>query len=465
MPGHSLFARARHLTAKNPEWVIAGLTACCLLLFLATIPLPRVDGQLVGSDGVGYYVYLPSILIDHDLDFSNEYRFFYAYDRSRAGLLLTEVTPTGLRHNIYPIGPAMLWTPFFVCAHALVRLMDALGASIPPDGVSYPYQAFALSGTVLYGGIGLWLSLRAARRTASVESATLAVVVVALSGNLVYYMTAEPSMSHAMSVFATSVFVTVWLMARETRTILAACLLGAAGGLMALMRFQDGPLLAAPFLVRLPEVWRGLRGSSPAGELSHWCRDVAIAACAALVVFSPQLVVWNALYGSPFTLPHSQVRTIGLFEWSSPHFGAVLWSAERGLFTWHPVFLLAVAGLVATARRDRTIAVLAAVGLVLQWCLVSFWFDWQQGEAFGGRMFIGCTPFFAIGLASLIEWAGRRGTWTGVYTVGAALIGWNALLFVEYRLDLATAHRAATWFDIGARRLIFVLERLRPGPG
>ena len=56
---------------------IAAVTLACLLAFLLTIPLPRADGQLVGSDGVYYYVYLPSLLLDGDLDFSDEYAYFF----------------------------------------------------------------------------------------------------------------------------------------------------------------------------------------------------------------------------------------------------------------------------------------------------------------------------------------------------------------------------------------------------
>ena len=125
-------------------------------------------------------------------------------------------------------------------------------------------------------------------------------------------------MSHALSVFATALFVTVWFAVRDARSIVAPALLGAAGGLMVLMRFQDAPLLAAPFLVRLPEVWRSVSRGNPAGKSLRWCRDVAVAAAVMLVVFSPQLLVWNVLYRiavhpsphpGPADRPHQLDRT------------------------------------------------------------------------------------------------------------------------------------------------------------
>ena len=57
----------------KPAVLLGALSAACLVVFLATIPLPRIDGQLIGGDGAGYYAYLPSVILDRDLDFANQY--------------------------------------------------------------------------------------------------------------------------------------------------------------------------------------------------------------------------------------------------------------------------------------------------------------------------------------------------------------------------------------------------------
>jgi hypothetical protein len=41
------------------------------------------------------------------------------------------------------------------------------------------------------------------------------------------------------------------------------------------------------------------------------------------------------------------------------------------------------------------------------------------------------------------------------------LVAANLLLAVEFRLDLATTGRRATWHDLGARRVTFLVDRLR----
>ena len=63
----------QHRLEQHPIAHLSGLFACCIVLFLITIPMPHADGQLIGSDGVYYYAYLPTLLLDHDLNFDNQY--------------------------------------------------------------------------------------------------------------------------------------------------------------------------------------------------------------------------------------------------------------------------------------------------------------------------------------------------------------------------------------------------------
>ncbi len=439
--------------------LILALTGFCLLVFLLTIPLPRADNQLVGSDGVYYYVYLPSLLLDGDLDFRDEYAHFFAYDPARVERLLSNRTPVGRLPNQWPIGPAILWSPFFLLAHLLASLLRWLGFPVATDGYGYLYQTFVLSGSILYGGAGLLLVYRFARAMVSEQAALVATGLIALAGNLIYYLTAEPYMAHTLSVFASGLFFHTWLRRRGRPGIRTALLYGLLGGLMALIRPQDGLFLALPFLARLPSAWRGLRDGDRRPAIGL-LRDGLIAGPVALLVFSPQMVVWGVLYGNPFRSPYTYHPGTD-FYWLSPRLGAVLFSAFRGLFTWHPIFLPALVGLFPAYRRDRTFALLGGLGFVVQWYIISSWHNWMQGDAFGGRMFLVCTPIFVMGLAHLIEGTAKRWSWPAVYALGGLLLVWNFLLFVEYRFDLVTAQRPPTWYDLTIGRVTFLLTFLQ----
>ncbi len=107
-------------------------------------------------------------------------------------------------------------------------------------------------------------------------------------------------------------------------------------------------------------------------------------------------------------------------------------------------------------------ALMGALGFVMQWYLISSWSWWWQGSAFGGRMFIACTPIFAMGLASLLNAISQRRSWSLVFVVSALLLAWNFLLFVEYRFWLVYAEeeQIATWYDVSLGRITYFLQRL-----
>ena len=91
------------------------------LLALASVgfTIAALVGPEFRADAPGYYVYLRSIAIDRDLDFANEWR--------RWGFPELPVTATGRRTNLYAIGPAIAWSPFFAAAHLYVVTTRLLG--------------------------------------------------------------------------------------------------------------------------------------------------------------------------------------------------------------------------------------------------------------------------------------------------------------------------------------------------
>ncbi len=449
----------------KPAVVLGAVSAACLVVFLATIPLPRVDGQLVGGDGIGYYAYLPSLLLDHDLDFANQ----YAALLPPGPHLHTARTPTGLLFNYWPIGPALLWLPFFLLAHGLALVLAAAGVPIRLDGCGYWHQAFVIAGNIAYGGAALWLAFDVARRVARQASAMWAVVLVACAGNLAYYMTAEASLAHAAAAFVVSLFFAVWLRTRGRRGLAHAAMLGALAGLIAVVRTQDVVLVVVPLAAELAGSFTAALRRGRAKAVATTCRDAVTMAVAAVAIYWPQFLVSATLYGTWWRPPQLYIGWTHLepLAWWSPHFWRVLFAAESGLFVWHPIFALALLGAVPLWRRDRTLAAALVVGVLAQTYVLGCWYDWAQGRAFGGRSFVSCLPLFAAGLAALIDAARRalaaRPRVRRALLAGTAfvLVAANLLLAIEFRLDLASTGRRATWHDLGARRVMFLVEKIQ----
>jgi len=424
-----------------PRW--AGRRSL-VVLFLLTLPL--VTPKVRGADEIEYFSYLRSLVFDHDVEFGNEYDRFYAADpQGLAGFKRTFLdrreNDTGRHINFAPLGCALLWSPFYLLAHAGVLAARAFGARVAADGFSFPYVAAVGYASALYGLAGLLLvhDMLADHGRMPEPAATLSVASLWLGTPLLYYMTLAPAFSHAPGVFAVALL--VWLSLRAAargsggaRAMDASvwdwAAVGAAGGLAALVREQDGLFLIIPaaFLLHL-----AIAGRSWGAALA---RAVAMGS-AALLAFSPQLLAYRALTGrfGPSRLVARKMT------WSSPHLLQVLFDPGHGLFAWSPLLLVATGGLVYLVwrRRDLTV-VLLALALLLQVWINGAVESWTQAGAFGSRRFVSSTPVFAWGLAAVLAAVPARRFRLAVLTL--VLFGWwNVGLMVQFGLRLMDRQR------------------------
>jgi putative Mn2+ efflux pump MntP len=434
--------------------IIALSVLICLGTFLITIPLPRSDNLLIGSDGIGYYAYLPSIWLDGDLDFSNQFATFYPLHGNAEDAFYNQKTPMGVPPNKWSVGPALLWTPFFLLAHGLAMGLQFAGVPIQADGYSYLYQAVVLSGSIIYGGMGIWFAFCFVRHWIQERAALVGVLLTFLGGNLIYYMTVEPSMSHPVSAFASGLFCIIWLKWRHQPSMLLSLLLGMQAGLMALIRPQDGLFLVLPFLDKAMLVIKDNRINPQL--IIEYFSSVFTAILAAFVMFGVQLSVWYFVYGGFFVSGYAYNEEN--FNWLEPDLVEMLLFPENGLLLWHPVFLFSLLGLAYFWRIDRRMAMLGFIAIATQWYLIASW--GTQGDSFGGRMFIVCTPIFALGLASLIEIVQHRWGWRPIALVSVLLLSSNFLLFVQYRFHLVMHPGEVTLYDLTLGRFVKPIELL-----
>jgi hypothetical protein len=458
-----------------PRW--AGRRAL-VLLFLLTLPL--VTPKVRGADEIEYFSYLRSLVFDHDVEFGNEYDRFYAADpQGLAGFKGTFLdrreNDTGRHINFASLGCALLWSPFYLLAHAGVLAARAFGARVAADGFSFPYVAAVGYASALYGLAGVLLVHQTLRDHGRMPepAATFSVAALWLGTPLLYYMTLAPAFSHAPGVFAVALL--VWLSLRAARgsggtagspqleqrarihsaramdaSVWEWAAVGAAGGLAALVREQDGLFLIIPaaFLLHL-----AIAGRSWGAALA---RAVAMGS-AALLAFSPQLLAYRALTGrfGPSRLVARKMT------WSSPHLLQVLFDPGHGLFAWSPLLLVATGGLIYLVfrgagvnpaplilrgrfaspgrRRDLTV-VLLALALLLQVWINGAVESWTQAGAFGSRRFVSSTPIFAWGLAALLAAVPARRFRLAVLTL-VLFVWWNVGLMVQFGLRLMDRQR------------------------
>jgi hypothetical protein len=392
-----------------------------LLVVLGFWALPSVYSR-VGGDGVQCYVLLRSPLLDGDLAFANDY----------AGLGARPViSAAGEVTTRFPIGLSLLWLPSFLLAHMASSLLSLAGGPLPADGFSPVYQSAVTAASFLYGMAALVLLERSLRRRYPPGTALGVVLALWLATPLHFYMVANPSMTHAASAFAVTLFVLSWLHARQVGTLAAWLGTGVAAGLAGWVRPQDAVLLVVP----LVDLALGAESQRSRRLLSLLAGPALMAAA--------QGAVWVALYGPGFVGVIQDQSYVGRTEVQVVD---ILLSARHGLFTWTPVYLAAVFGWLLWIRSAPRTAGLFLLGFAASVLVNGAMQDWWGSEAFGQRRLLGLTPLFAWGLAETAS-ALVRHPGAALSLILAALVAWNIQLESIYNSQVIATRTQAMSLD------------------
>jgi hypothetical protein len=435
-----------------------------VVLFLFTLPLinPWVRG-----DGVGYYAYVRSLLIEKDLNFERDWlaanTSFRLNRVDEAGHIRPEqYTSTHHLDNHFSVGPAILWAPFLVVPHLGVLAANRLGAHIPADGYSRPYLIAMAFATALYGFLGLYLSFRLAREYFEESWAFLATIGIWLATSLPVYMYFNPSWSHAHSAFATALFVWYWHRTRQGRTWQQWVIFGLLAGLMLDVYYPNFFFLLLPLLEALRAYGRSLRGTREARiSLVSLFGAHVLFVLATLAAFSPTLITRKIIYGSFWS---SGYESLGQWNWTSPALGKVLFSSDHGLFAWTPILLLAVLGLVCLRRRDREFGDALIVTFLAFYYFIASYPSWDGLSSFGNRFFVSLTPLFVIGLAATVSGLAarfpRRRPAPVLAGATAALILWNLAFIFQWGTHLVPARGPISWREMVSNQFSVVPARI-----
>jgi len=416
----------------------------------------RVSPTLVRGDGVGYYAYLRSLVFDGDLDFTNEYAHFASLLPEKEQPLTTRFlrkrTPRGYVPSNWPVGPAILWLPFFAAGHAVAVLSSRLGVPVALDGYSAPYQFSVVAGTCVYSFLGLLLVYRMCRELHDVRVSLLAVLGIWFATSLPAYMYFMASMSHGCSFFTVSLFLFTWQRGRGSLSPARGGLLGLLTGLMARQRYQN-VIFTFPLLLELWARLRSTRRDELLSEALAAVRFALIAGGVGTAVFGLQMVTWKVLYG------HLLVHVVNenldrVVHWFRPQIARALFSSDRGLIAWTPIVGLGIVGLYFQGKKDRLLGV-ALLSVFLGQLYVAGCVPCDA--AFGARYFISCGPVFALGLAALFEWLLRRRIPIGVITACCLLLAmWNYLLLYQYGLQMIPRCGPVSWAKVAHNSFVVI---------
>jgi len=443
----------------------AAYSKLLIIIFLLSLPLAN---PWVRGDGVGYYAYLRSALIDHDLRFENDYlagneSFVRARVDAQGRLLPQEFTKTGYVENHFSIGPALLWAPVVIAVHGGVLAANRFGARIPADGHSHPYLLSMALTTACYGFLSLLLAHSMARKYFQQRWAFLATAGIWLASSLSIYMYFNPSWSHALSAFGVALFLWYWDRTQFTRTMGQWAMLGFMAGLMGNVYYPNVILLIFPALEMVQMI---RRASGDPDRFPPVPGRMAVSGVVFSAVFIvsllPTFITRQIIYGNPFETGYPGVAT---WNWTSPALLQVLFSSDHGMFSWTPILALATLGLFFLVKRNQLLGAGSLLTFAAYYYFIASYPDWDGLSSFGNRFFVSLTPIFILGLAALLDYFAA---WVGNERRAAALAGavtllftlWNVGFIFQWGTHMVPARGKISWGQMAHNQFVNVPLRL-----
>ncbi len=465
------------IEARLPGWLQRLDRGILALIIVFVLTLPLFTPRIYASDEIKYFSYLHSIFFDRDVNFTNEYTYFYQSNPQKyedfKKQVLDKPNEKGLPINEGPVGSALLWSPFYGVAHVVALVGNAVGLkSFKPDGFSTPYIWAVTLASLFYGFAGLIFSYLFCRNFIPRFYAAFATIIIWLATPVLFYLSLTPPMSHANSLFMISLWLWLWYRSRgwrlepdgtfvpEQRRGSIWLLLGVLGGLMTMVREQDGTIMIVAALESLWLYWHDwgnrkskIAASPPLGEnrksefLKLFGKNLLFLG-GLILGLVPQFIIYLALNGRL-----GPSKTVGdKLQFFNPEvvgrFGLLLIDPDHGLFWWVPVIILALIGLGLMLRqpRFRFIAVILLAAFVAELYISASFQTWTMKGSFGPRRLVGISPAYIVGLAYLAWWlAELKKGWKVNHRVliisGILFVAWNFGLIIQFSAIRSEASR------------------------
>jgi hypothetical protein len=401
------------------------------------------EGLVIQWNGLGYYAWLRSLLIDGDWDFTNEFE-----DHNPFGHYVPPrqfQTSLGRRANQWSVGPACLWAVVVAPVHLVLKTSDEHFGAWAADGYSLPYQLLVGATSFAASLLSLTLLYGICRTQARPSRAALSVALLVLGSTIVYYQSIEISLPHGIGTTVFAGLVYYWLTTYGSLSPRRWFLVGILTGLSALVRWQLATfaiLFIAEGLLIARKDWK-----------YSWLP--CLSAVGAITAFVPQMIAWRFVYGTWLASPIEGVT----YHWLTPSFWAILFSQDRSLFYWTPITALACIGACRSGRSQGPLPILAIAFVVQVYALAGMWGQGDLLERTGnyGGVFLARSYGFrdlteslvvlAPGFAGLLEQASPR-RFRILAGLGLLMASWNLMLVNLYTKELIPAMAGATPYQL-----------------
>jgi hypothetical protein len=285
------------------------------------------------------------------------------------------------------------------------------------------------------------------------KTVAFALVGIFLGTNLFCYSTFESVMSHAYSYSLISVFLYYTDCWYRNPSVRDSIFIGVLSGLISLVRPTN---IVVAFLFIFWS-WGGLKEfSERSGLFSKNAGKIIIIVVSAFLIWVPQLMYWKYLTGHWLYFSYGSAAS---FFFGNPQIFNVLFSFRNGLFIYTPLMLAAIIGIPFLTSQYRKFLVPVLLYFVISVYIISSWWCWWYGGAFGARSFVDSYAVYAIPLCVIFQrtLSGKRLVKIILFTLYGCLIIIN--LFFTYKYHYGSIH----YDSMTSKALFDSFWRFRPG--
>lgn len=353
-----------------------------LTFYLIKISYKKETLYVIDGDGIGYYAYLPAIIIQHDLSWKR----LSEYCPEDRQTFLNSVNEGRL--NKYPIGTSLLMLPFFLAAYFYSFLFQN---KIDPN--NFIFHFFVFSGAVFYFLAGLYFSIKSLLIIKIKENALMLSVCSMLFGtSILFYAFFECSLSHIYSFFTICGF--GYFMCTYFN-------LPSRGKLFLGLLFLFFTILIRPFNILVIGLIPFLRltvvGSNNGSFFNY---KLIVGIVFSLIIAFTTLVLFNYLQCGTLIL-NSYINEG--FNFTNPELINFLFSARKGLFFYSPILLVGILYSIFMAFSRKVNFRYYSIFFLFLFYLMSSWWNWFYGDSYGQRVFVDYYYFSLFPLAYFFE--------------------------------------------------------------
>lgn len=365
-------------------------------------------GHGIYGDGNAYYSYTHTLYFEKSLNFDPIYSHLEHFQTTKSLINRiswpTFVGPLGVRNNVFEIGTGLTWLPSLF----VINLVSIL-ARLNLDKFSLVYEIGPGISGILFMVLGFYFLEKYLRNFFSEKVSFWSVLIFFLTSNALYYSSFEPALSHQPAFFIVSFL--LYKTYKMKASSLNFLIVGFLSGFLLTVRIADVILL-------IPIAFQALKAKPN-------LQKILIAILGAFLATLPLLISQYYIFGNALINPLLSGRNSAYFIFKGKQIVDFFFSAKRGAFIWNPIYLVSLTGIFFSKKK---VIILLTLTLLI---LVSSFYSSNTSAGFGQRYLFSAIPYFAYGLASLIQKVNFKFT----IVLFVVLLIWNLLTLFQFYFD------------------------------